>query len=75
MRENPNPAAFFFDDGDFLNLEAVVYVRFSEVEDDDGDEQDIGIDLVGGIVMYRYSSTDAEKRRLRDALAVYHSKA
>lgn len=83
--ENPNPSAFFFDDGDFLNLEHVVYVQFSkdgiDATNEDGElisvteEPTLEIYFAGGDVpQRRLNPADADRQRLTDALRVYHSK-
>jgi hypothetical protein len=66
--ENPNPAAFFFDDGAFLNLECV-----ESVGRDEDDSGRIEIHTANSYICRKCSRRDFE--RLRDALAVYHSKA
>jgi hypothetical protein len=82
--ENPNNAAFFFDDGDFLNLEEVAAVQ---LHPDGRDDVETGettgsptIDVFTRGVekpICREGPEHAslkEFRRLSDALRVYHSK-
>ncbi len=79
--ENPNNAAFFFDDGDFLNLEYVTYTQWlPEGRTSDSGHLNKPVLQVGlrnseeNIERYNEAITEREFKRLSDALRVYHSK-
>lgn len=79
--ENPNNAAFFFDDGDFVNLEyvaaAAYYAKGERIDPDDGTENNtpvVEIDMAGADKARVRPITTNERKRLSDALRVYHSK-
>jgi hypothetical protein len=79
--ENPNCSAFFFECGDFVNLEDVVYVHYSE----DGTETTTGFTDAPTLVVFLRGAEegftrtgvalgDSDRRQLSDALRIYHSK-
>ena len=78
--ENPNNAAFFFDDGTFLNLERVNYLKreFKRAWDADAGYHageltlHLIVDVGEGTLERPFD--DAEFTALSKALRVYHSK-
>lgn len=85
--ENPNCAAFFFDDGDFLNLEDVAATAFyphyaiadfvnvdTEVVSPVETHPLLVIRLKGGTEVQRPRATKKQVKALTDALRIYHSK-
>lgn len=87
--ENPNNAAFFFDDGDFLNLEEVsafqwlpngdpsLYVAVDSEPIDAAREPVLYVYFRGADTAMQRSGADVSAvcvQRLSDALRVYHSK-
>ena len=86
---NPNDAAFFFDDGSFINLDRVTFVEATPYGRRDYPTQDwetsyttsslesrqkwLHVDFDGGDIYRKFDQDEFDA--LSNALRVYHSKA